>query len=94
MFGMPDGRLANFVLQSIDGGERRRMVEHFKRRFGDRVVALPLQPRHSVFLGTLAACDVNLDSVNYSGGITSVDAMNAGRPRSLGRATRTAVGRH
>lgn len=45
----------------------------------DRVVALP-ETTHPRFLATLSACDIALDTFDFSGGNTSLDSFSVGLP--------------
>ncbi|HZP67172.1 MAG TPA: tetratricopeptide repeat protein [Rudaea sp.] len=46
---------------------------------GDRVLHVPLRPRRE-YLALNLACDVMLDSLHWSGGNTSLDALHCGLP--------------
>ena len=64
---------------------RKALQERFAMRLGaagmdtGRVTFLSFQP-HAKFLGINAICDVMLDTVHWSGGNTSLDALASGLP--------------
>lgn len=66
------------------------MTERFTRRFADQLRARGLDPKDRVlvlpemnradFLKVISVCDVVLDTLHYSGGNTSLDALSCGLP--------------
>ena len=78
--------LARIVLfDNEHRGATKRLVERLGRAFASRdadasrLVVLPLTARER-FLAITAACDVMVDTVRWSGGNTSLDALRCGLP--------------
>jgi len=80
---VPSARLLFFADHSPDNTERfRERLFANIRKAGlsvDRVTWLPRTDRRG-FLATLQACDVMMDTLHWSGGNTSIDALACGLP--------------
>ena len=66
----------------VDEAHRRRLAAAFARAGLDADHHLRLLPRlrHDAFLATGRACDLYLDSLAWSGGVTSMECLEAGIP--------------
>ena len=80
----PDGRIVMFAANHAALTSRfvKRIGVEFRKRglqVADRVIFLPYMT-HGAYLALNRVCDVMLDTVHWSGGNTSLDALASGLP--------------
>ena len=77
----PRGQIVVVADADRDGYRLGRLVKRLRRSLGDvmeRVVFLPRTAGRDGYMQRLQACDVVLDTVQYCGGNTSLEAISAG----------------